>query len=103
MLRRWNFVGSHVSLAAVIEPVTPEGAVYVTEAFAAALAIQAGSAFEGEYAGQVPAAKGYGTMRMYVVRRKGAADRPALHHSVSPRNRIKASVPGGLISLSAAG
>ena len=73
ILRRWNYLGSHVSLAAMIEPVTPAGTTYVTEAFAAALALQTDSAFECEYAGQVAAAKQYGTLRMYALRRKHPA------------------------------
>ena len=32
-----SFIGSHVSRTARIEPVTPEGSIYVTERFAAAL------------------------------------------------------------------
>jgi class 3 adenylate cyclase len=63
-----NFFGAHVSRTARIEPVTPPGEVYVTEPFAARLAL--GNAdFACDYVGQVPAAKGYGTMRMYNLRR----------------------------------
>ncbi len=71
VLKRSNFIGAHVSRAARIEPVTPEGAVYVTEAFAAVLAASGLTQFVCEYAGQVPAAKHYGTMRMYSLRRQG--------------------------------
>jgi len=35
-----NYFGAHVSRTARIEPVTPEGSVYVTEAFAAILALE---------------------------------------------------------------
>jgi class 3 adenylate cyclase len=73
VLDRTNFIGSHVSLAARIEPVTPEGAVYVTEAFAAALITQPSSGLECEYVGEIPAAKHYGTMRMYLLKRSGPA------------------------------
>ena len=69
VLKRSNFIGAHVSRAARIEPVTPEGAVYVTEAFAAVLATTGLTQFVCEYVGQVPAAKHYGTMRMYSLRR----------------------------------
>jgi len=69
VLKRSNFIGAHVSRAARIEPVTPEGAVYVTEAFAAVLATTGLNEFVCEYVGQVPAAKHYGTMRMYSLRR----------------------------------
>ncbi|HET7883270.1 MAG TPA: hypothetical protein VFL55_20455, partial [Acetobacteraceae bacterium] len=60
----------HVSRAARIEPITPVGTVYVTEAFAAALAAQRDSPFVCEYVGQVSAAKDYGRMRMYSLRRR---------------------------------
>jgi hypothetical protein len=69
VLKRRNFIGAHVSRTARIEPITPEGAVYVTEAFAAVLASSGTSDFTCEYVGQVPAAKHFGTMRMYSLRR----------------------------------
>ena len=59
-----NYFGAHVSRTARIEPVTPPGEVYVTEQFAARLALEP-ALFGCDYVGQVPAAKGYGTMRMY--------------------------------------
>lgn len=59
-----NYFGAHVSRTARIEPVTPPGEVYVTEQFAARLALEPGG-FACDYVGQVPAAKSYGTMRMY--------------------------------------
>jgi len=61
------FMGSHVSRTARIEPVTPPGAVYVTDAFAAALAL-AQSEYACDYVGHMPAAKGYGHLRMYRLR-----------------------------------
>ena len=62
--KRSSFGGAHVSRTARIEPVTPPGEVYVTEALAARLAL-APEHFECDYVGVVPAAKGYGTLRMY--------------------------------------
>jgi len=62
--RLTNYFGAHVSRTARIEPVTPPGEVYVTEQFAARLALEPGG-FACDYVGQVPAAKDYGTMRMY--------------------------------------
>ena len=59
-----NYFGAHVSRTARIEPVTPPGEVYVTEQFAARLALEPGG-FACDYVGKVPAAKSYGTMRMY--------------------------------------
>lgn len=69
VLKRICFTGSHVCRTARIEPITPEGAVYVTEAFAAALTTIRDAQFRCEYVGQVPAAKNYGVMRMYSLRR----------------------------------
>ncbi len=69
VLKRMCFTGAHVCRAARIEPITPEGSVYATEAFAAALATVRDVQFTCEYVGQVPAAKDYGVMRMYSLRR----------------------------------
>lgn len=60
-----TYYGRALSRAARIEPITPPGRVYVTEAFAAALLLEHGNAFACTYVGQVPLAKGYGTFRMY--------------------------------------
>lgn len=62
------YVGAHVSRTARIEPVTPEGAVYVTERFAAALLLASGERFDCDYVGHMAAAKDYGRMRMYRLR-----------------------------------
>jgi len=68
------FMGSHVSMTARIEPVTPPGCVYVTEAFAAALTLGDRS-FLFDYVGRMPGAKGYGRLRMYRLRpSEGPAD-----------------------------
>ena len=76
------FMGSHVSRTARVEPVTPLGAVYVTEPFAAALVLDGGSQFVCEYVGRMPAAKDYGELRMYRLRRgasvEGAGEAQAL-------------------------
>jgi class 3 adenylate cyclase len=68
ILRNRNFFGAHVSRAARIEPITPEGCVYVTEHFAAALEVDARDEFSCNYVGTVPAAKGYGNLAMYLLR-----------------------------------
>jgi hypothetical protein len=62
-----NYFGAHVSRTARIEPVTPAGEVYVTEQFAARLALDP-DGFDCDYVGLVPAAKGYGTLRRYHLR-----------------------------------
>ncbi len=60
--------GQAVVTAARIEPRTPTGEVYVTEAFAALLSLEAGHAFTAEYVGQLATAKDFGTMPMYVLK-----------------------------------
>jgi hypothetical protein len=72
-----RFTGSHVSRTARIEPVTPAGAVYVTEAFAAALELAGNRGLACDYVGHVAAAKGYGNLRMYRLRRTHRGDDPA--------------------------
>jgi class 3 adenylate cyclase len=69
-----GFMGSHVSRTARIEPVTPPGAVYVTEPFAAAIALEQASQFACDYVGRMPAAKNYGVLRMYRLRRRTPSD-----------------------------
>jgi len=68
-----GFVGSHVSRTARIEPVTPPGTVYVTEAFAAALVLSGHRELACDYVGHMPAAKDYGQLRMYRLRRSGGS------------------------------
>ena len=63
-----NFFGAHVSRAGRIEPITPEGCVYVTEHFAAALEVEAQDEFNCHYVGTVPGAKGYGSLAMHLLR-----------------------------------
>ncbi len=65
-----DYYGTQVSRTARIEPVTPPGAVYVTEQFAATLAIEAPEAFVCRYVGPVRLAKGYGALRMYLLNRR---------------------------------
>ena len=62
-----NYVGSHVSWAARIEPITPPGQVYASRPFAALAAAQGVSPFTCDYVGQVPLPKGYGTFPTYHV------------------------------------
>jgi class 3 adenylate cyclase len=68
--RRMTFYGTEVSRAARIEPVTPPGAVFVTEPFAAILALEAPDAFVCNYVGRIALAKGYGTYPMYRLARR---------------------------------
>jgi len=62
------YTGRHISRAARMEPVTPEGEIYVSEAFAALLALEGRAALSYEYVGRVPLAKGAGFLRMYLLR-----------------------------------
>src|SRR5229473_3194181 len=70
ILKRDNFFGAHVSRAARIEPVTPERCVYVTETLAAVLALYNADRFDCDYVGMTQAAKRYGKMRMFLLRRR---------------------------------
>lgn len=67
-----TYTGTHVSRAARIEPITPPGQVYASQAFAALAAAHGLSEFTCDYVGQTPLAKGYGTFATYHVRRSNA-------------------------------
>jgi tetratricopeptide repeat protein/adenylate/guanylate cyclase family protein len=69
VIDRLGFMGSHISRTARIEPVTPPGEVYVTESFAAAIALCGAEGVVCDYVGSLPAAKGFGSMRMYRLHR----------------------------------
>jgi class 3 adenylate cyclase len=60
-----TFFGREVTRAARIEPVTPVGGVYLTQPFAAMLAMEAPGRFPCTYLGRVELAKGFATMPMY--------------------------------------
>jgi hypothetical protein len=77
ILERDNFFGAHVSRAARIEPVVPERCIYVTENLAAVLALHNADRFECDYVGMTQAAKRYGKMRMFLLRRRATASLPA--------------------------
>lgn len=68
VLDRQNCFGFHVSRAARVEPITPEGSVYATEQTAAAIALARPERYRAEYVGRVPLAKGYGSFPMYHLR-----------------------------------
>jgi class 3 adenylate cyclase len=65
---RPNYLGTQVSRAARIEPVTPPGHVYASESFAALTSAEGVAEFTCDYVGQTPLAKGYGTFPTYHVR-----------------------------------
>ena len=67
IIERDNYFGSSVTKAARIEPVTPPGVVYASEAFVATLASHGTTAYHVEYAGELDLAKGYRASRIYRV------------------------------------
>ena len=77
VLKELAFMGSHVSRTARIEPVTPPGEVYVTDAFAADLVLSGNREATCDYVGHMDAAKGYGKLRMYRLHRATGANIPA--------------------------
>jgi class 3 adenylate cyclase len=93
-----TFYGRAISRAARIEPITPPGTVYVTEAFAAILLLESRGEFSCTYVGQVPLAKGFGTFRMYDLSREPAGDvnvSPAMaSHDLKALKRRAQPMPG---------
>lgn len=70
IIGRDNYFGSSVTKAARIEPVTPPGMVYASEAFAATLAATGCDEFSLEYIGRTALAKSYGESRVYRLDRR---------------------------------
>jgi class 3 adenylate cyclase len=62
------YMGVEVVRTARIEPITAPGTTYVTEAFAAALALEPEAAFTCDYLGEVDMAKKYGRLPLYSLR-----------------------------------
>src|SRR5215472_6594064 len=71
---RQTYVGTQIIQAARIEPVTEPGMIYVTEAFAAALALIRGAPFACDYLGEVDTAKSHGRLPLYALRAATAGD-----------------------------
>lgn len=69
VLDRPTSVGGQVNLAARIEPVAMPGSVYVSEPFAAMLELSRDPALAADYVGTIAAAKEYGSLAMYRLRR----------------------------------
>ena len=65
IMGRDGHFGSSVTRTARIEPVTPPGLVYASEAFAATLAASGAGDYALEYVGRLALAKGYGESRIY--------------------------------------
>lgn len=67
-----NYIGAHVNHTARIEPITPPGKVYTSQAFAALVSSEGVTDFACDYVGKTPYAKQYGTFPTYHVRRHRA-------------------------------
>ena len=65
-----GFYGTEVTRTARIEPRTPEGEVYVTNWFAALLALDDDHTMSCQYVGHIPTAKNYGVFPMYILKRR---------------------------------
>jgi class 3 adenylate cyclase len=74
ILKSASFAGSHINRTARLEPNTPAGEVYVTEAFAALVTLLEHRDLTCEYVGIMQTPKNYGRLRTYLLRRnEGAA------------------------------
>jgi class 3 adenylate cyclase len=69
IIRGFSYTGVHVSRAARIEPITPAGAVYASQEFAALAEAVGVTEFVCQYVGVTPMAKSYGEFPTYQVRR----------------------------------
>ena len=65
-----NYFGEAVARAARIEPITKEGRTFVSEEFAAELALDPDATATADYVGEMDAAKNYGKFRLYRIRAK---------------------------------
>jgi class 3 adenylate cyclase/tetratricopeptide (TPR) repeat protein len=72
---RPGYWGEHVSRAARIEPITPPGQVYASQAFAALARDETACPFRCEYVGRTPLAKDYGVFPTYHVARRSEVPR----------------------------
>ncbi|MFZ0776158.1 MAG: adenylate/guanylate cyclase domain-containing protein [Xanthobacteraceae bacterium] len=73
ILKSLTFTGTHINRTARLEPNTPPGEVYVTEAFAALFTLIEDEELICEYVGLMQAAKNYGRLRTYLLRRRAYA------------------------------
>lgn len=67
--RNRTYYGSQLSLTARVEPVTPPGGIYATEALAAELSVTAPERWALEYVGELELAKRFGAYRIYSLHR----------------------------------
>jgi len=69
VLKSLSFTGSHINRTARLEPSTPPGEVYVTEPFAALFTLLQDRHLTCEYVGMMQAAKNFGRLRTYLLRK----------------------------------
>jgi class 3 adenylate cyclase len=67
IIEKVNYIGSHVNRAARIEPVTPPGKIYASNAFAGLAALHCPGLFRFHYVGRIPLAKRFGELPVYQV------------------------------------
>jgi len=65
VMSKTTFYGSHVNLAARLEPIVQPGHILATEAFAASLIAGGEGRFRCDYVGLMPLAKQFGEARLY--------------------------------------
>jgi len=70
ILKSISFTGNHINRTARLEPSTPPGEVYVTEAFAAHFTLLGDNDLVCEYVGMMKTPKDYGRLRTYLLRRR---------------------------------
>ena len=70
IMGRDNYFGSSVTKTARIEPVTPPGLIYASEAFVATLTSLGHGHYGFEYMGNLELAKGHGESRIYRLERR---------------------------------
>lgn len=70
ILKKPNYFGEAVSRTARIEPVTPTGSVYLTDMFAAVLAIDPQTDYDVDFVGSTATAKNFGDFDLYRLRRR---------------------------------
>ena len=66
-----NYTGVHTSMAARIEPITPPGLVYSSQAYACMVETLGVQDLRCTYVGNVPLAKDYGFAKLYHVKSQG--------------------------------
>ena len=72
VIDRKTYNGFHVNRAARIEPITEEGQIFASQAFAALSAVESRKMFQCDYAGTRKLPKGAGSIPVFVLRHKPA-------------------------------